>query len=73
VVSWIVLGAAMAAGAGSATVVGVGAAAGGLAVPVGIDAVNALVSEQTTGTERRTAFAAESIVCEGRPCSSAAR
>jgi MFS family permease len=65
---WIVLGAvfaAMAAATGSPALIAVLAAVGGVAMPIGIAAVNALIADRTTGPERRAAFAAESIVHDG--------
>ncbi|BEL03217.1 hypothetical protein Q0Z83_014080 [Actinoplanes sichuanensis] len=66
--SWIVLGlafVAIAAVDGSPVLIAVLAAAGGLAMPIGIAVVNALISFRTTGPERQAAFAAESIVHDG--------
>lgn len=41
------------------------AAVGGAAMPWGIAALNALISEQTNGAERRAAFAAETVLHSG--------
>jgi MFS family permease len=65
---WIVLGAvfvAIAAAAGSPIMIVVLSAIGGLTMPIGIAAVNALITERTTGSERRAAFASESIIHDG--------
>ncbi|MGS2614424.1 MFS transporter [Micromonospora sp. LZ34] len=65
---WVVLGAAFAAlpaVTSSYALVGALAAAGGLAMPLGIGALNRLISTRTGGPERRAAFAAESLVHDG--------
>jgi hypothetical protein len=55
----------MAAATGSPALVAVLAAVGGVAMPIGIAAVNALITDRTSGPERRAAFAAESIIHDG--------
>jgi MFS family permease len=65
---WILLGlvfVAMAAATGSPALIAVLAAVGGVAMPIGIAAVNALITDRTSGPERRAAFAAESIIHDG--------
>ncbi|SCG66443.1 hypothetical protein GA0070609_4140 [Micromonospora echinaurantiaca] len=65
---WLVLGAtfvALPAVTSSLVLIGALAAAGGFAMPLGIGAVNRLISTRTAGPERRAAFAAESLVHDG--------
>ncbi|MFI7491994.1 MFS transporter [Micromonospora echinaurantiaca] len=65
---WVVLGAtfvALPAVTSSLVLIGALAAAGGFAMPLGIGAVNRLISTRTAGPERRAAFAAESLVHDG--------
>ncbi|MFE9959056.1 MFS transporter [Micromonospora sp. NPDC005299] len=65
---WILLGAtfaALPAVTGSLPLIAVVAAVGGLAMPLGIGAVNRLITTRTEGAERRAAFAVESLVHEG--------
>lgn len=65
---WVLLGAtfaALPAGTTSLMATGCLAAAGGFAMPLGIGAVNRLVSTRTQGAERRAAFAAESLAHDG--------
>lgn len=66
--AWAVLGLSFAAlPAVVPSVVGVAlvSAVGGLATPFGIAALNALISEQTSGPERRAAFTAETVLHSG--------
>ncbi|GIJ11948.1 hypothetical protein Van01_51620 [Micromonospora andamanensis] len=66
--SWAVLGAAFVAlsvAAPNLVLVTVVSAVGGAAMPWGIAALNALISEQTTGIERRVAFTAETVMHSG--------
>ncbi|MFC0032515.1 MFS transporter [Micromonospora chaiyaphumensis] len=65
---WILLGATFAtlpAVTASLPLTAVLAAAGGLAMPLGIGAVNRLITTRTEGAERRAAFAVESLVHDG--------
>jgi hypothetical protein len=65
---WIVLGAAftaLPAVTSSLALVAVLAALGGFAMPLGIAAVNRLITTRTHGAHRRAAFAAESLVHDG--------
>ncbi|WP_425280847.1 MFS transporter [Micromonospora terminaliae] len=65
---WILLGATFAtlpAVTASLPLIAVLAAAGGLAMPLGIGAVNRLITTRTEGAERRAAFAVESLVHDG--------
>lgn len=67
-VSWTLLGAAFAVlplVAPDLVLIGVVAAVGGAAMPWGIAALNALISEQTSGAERRAAFTAETVLHSG--------
>ncbi|WP_425280248.1 MFS transporter [Micromonospora orduensis] len=66
--SWGVLGVAFVAlpvAAPNLVLIAVVAAVGGAAMPWGIAALNALISEQTAGTERRVAFTAETVMHSG--------
>ncbi|GHJ53075.1 hypothetical protein Nm8I071_23820 [Nonomuraea sp. TT08I-71] len=66
--SWAVLGAAFVAlsvAAPNLVLITVVAAVGGAAMPWGIAALSALISEQTTGIERRVAFTAETVMHSG--------
>lgn len=66
--SWVVLGAVFVAlplVVPSLAGIAVVAAAGGAAMPWGIAALNALISEQTHGHERRAAFTAETVLHSG--------
>ena len=66
--AWAVLGlsfAALPAVVPSVAGVALVAAVGGLATPFGIAALNALISEQTSGAERRAAFTAETVLHSG--------
>ncbi len=68
VTSWAVLGlafVALPAVAPNLVAIAAVAAVGGAAMPWGIAALNALISEQTTGAERRAAFTAETILHSG--------
>jgi hypothetical protein len=65
---WIILGAAfmtLPAVTSSLALIACLAAVGGFAMPLGIGAVNRLISVRTHGAERRAAFAAESLVHDG--------
>jgi hypothetical protein len=65
---WILLGATFAtlpAVTASLPLIAVVAALGGLAMPLGIGAVNRLITTRTEGAERRAAFAVESLVHDG--------
>lgn len=65
VVSWAVLGLAFAlipVAAPNLALIAAVAALGGAAMPWGIAALNALISEQTSGAQRRTAFTAEAVL-----------
>ncbi len=65
---WILLGATFAAlpvFTASLPLIAVVAAVGGLAMPLGIGAVNRLITTRTEGAERRAAFAVESLVHDG--------
>lgn len=66
--TWAVLGlsfAALPAVVPSVAGVALVAAVGGLATPFGIAALNALISEQTSGAARRAAFTAETVLHSG--------
>ena len=66
--TWAVLGlsfAALPAVVPSVTGVALVSAVGGLATPFGIAALNALISEQTSGAARRAAFTAETVLHSG--------
>ncbi|MFI2102762.1 MFS transporter [Isoptericola sp. NPDC019693] len=66
--TWAVLGlsfAALPAVVPSVAGVALVSAVGGLATPFGIAALNALISEQTFGAERRAAFTAETVLHSG--------
>ncbi|MGQ7754383.1 MFS transporter [Streptomyces sp. WC2508] len=68
VASWVVLGAVfvlLPLVAPSLAGVAVVAAVGGAAMPWGIAALNALISAQTHGAERRAAFTAETVLHSG--------
>ncbi|MEU5946791.1 MFS transporter [Micromonospora sp. NPDC047465] len=68
VVSWVVLGATfvlLPTAAPSLAVIAALAAVGGVAMPWGIAALNALISEQTTGAERRAAFTVQTVLHSG--------
>ncbi|MFF4081612.1 MFS transporter [Streptomyces sp. NPDC001777] len=68
VVSWAVLGLAFALipmAAPNLALIAAVAALGGAAMPWGIAALNALISEQTSGAQRRTAFTAEAVLHSG--------
>jgi len=65
---WAVLGLAFAAlpmVTASPTAVGGVALVGGFAMPLGIGALNRLITTRTDGADRRAAFAAESLVHDG--------
>lgn len=66
--TWAVLGlsfVALPAVVPSLAGVALASAVGGLATPFGIAALNALISEQTSGAERRAAFTAETVLHSG--------
>ncbi|WP_201308970.1 MFS transporter [Puerhibacterium puerhi] len=68
VVSWAVLGVAFALlplAAPGLAAIAVVSAVGGAAMPLGIAALNALISERTAGAERRAAFTAETVLHSG--------
>ncbi|MEV0894390.1 MFS transporter [Promicromonospora sp. NPDC050262] len=68
VTSWVVFGLAylaLPAAAPNLLAVGVVSALGGLAMPFGIAALNALIVDRTTGAARRTAFTAETVLHAG--------
>ncbi len=68
VASWVVFGVAyvaLPAAAPNLLAVGLVSALGGLAMPFGIAALNALIVERTTGAARRTAFTAETVLHAG--------
>ncbi|MCW3819175.1 MFS transporter [Micromonospora sp. DR5-3] len=65
---WILLGAtfaALPAVTSSLVLIAALAAVGGFAMPLGIAALNRLITTRTDGAERRAAFAAESLVHDG--------
>ncbi|GLW97884.1 hypothetical protein [Microtetraspora sp. NBRC 16547] len=65
---WVVLGVAfmaIPAVASSLVLLGCVAALGGFSMPLGIGALNRLISTRTDGADRRAAFAAESLVHDG--------
>jgi predicted MFS family arabinose efflux permease len=66
--SWAVLGAAFLAlpvAAPDLAAIAAVAAVGGAATPWGIAALNAVISERTTGAARRAAFTAETVLHSG--------
>ena len=68
VIGWIVLGATFAALPwvdGSLLSLALVSAIGGFVTPFGLAALNALITEQTTGEDRRTAFAAQHVAGSG--------
>ncbi|WP_454859856.1 MFS transporter [Promicromonospora soli] len=68
VVSWVMLGLAYLAlpvAAPDLLAVALVSAVGGLTMPFGIAALNALIVDRTTGAERRTAFTAETVLHNG--------
>ncbi|MFC7487166.1 MFS transporter [Knoellia sp. CPCC 206453] len=67
-VSWVVLGTTfvlLPTAAPSLAGIAALAAVGGAAMPWGIAALNALISEQTTGAERRAAFTVQTVLHSG--------
>jgi hypothetical protein len=67
-VSWVVFGLAYLAlppAAPDLVAVALVSAVGGLTMPFGIAALNALIVDRTTGAERRTAFTAETVLHNG--------
>lgn len=68
VTGWIVLGTTFAALPwldGSLLALALASAVGGFVTPFGIAALNALITEHTSGEERRTAFAAQHVAGSG--------
>jgi MFS family permease len=68
VAGWLVLGATFLVLPwleSSLVALALASAVGGLATPLGIAALNALITEHTTGSERRTAFAAQHVAGSG--------
>jgi MFS family permease len=68
VVSWVMFGLAYLAlplAAPNLLAVALVSAVGGVTMPFGIAALNALIVERTTGAERRTAFTAETVLHGG--------
>jgi len=68
VTGWIVLGATFMVLPwldGMLPALALAAAVGGFATPFGIAALNALITEQTSGPERRTAFATQQVAATG--------
>ncbi|TGN66888.1 MFS transporter [Nocardioides eburneiflavus] len=68
VCQWIVLGMLFAALPwldGSLLALAVASAVGGFVIPFGLAALNALITEHTSGEERRTAFAAQHVAGSG--------
>jgi MFS family permease len=68
VTGWIVLGATFATLPwleGSLLALAIASAVGGLVTPFGLAALNALITEHTSGEERRTAFAAQHVAGSG--------
>ena len=68
VCQWIVLGVLFGALPwldGSLVVLALASAVGGFVIPFGIAALNALITEHTSGEERRTAFAAQHVAGSG--------
>jgi predicted MFS family arabinose efflux permease len=68
VVSWVMLGLAYLAlplAAPNLLAVALVSAVGGMTMPFGIAALNALIVDRTTGAERRTAFTAETVLHNG--------
>lgn len=68
VASWVVLGVTIASLpwiAGSLPALGAVSAFGGLAAGLGIAALNALITEHTSGADRRTAFAVQQVAGTG--------
>ena len=65
---WLVLGTTLVllpGLAGSLLALAVASAVGGFAMPLGIAALNALITEHTTGADRRTAFAVQHVTTNG--------
>lgn len=68
VTQWVVLGVLFGALPwldGSLLVLAIASAVGGFVIPFGIAALNALITEHTSGEERRTAFAAQHVAGSG--------
>lgn len=68
VASWVLFGVAylaLPAAAPDLLAVGLVSAVGGLAMPFGIAALNALIVDRTSGAARRTAFTAETVLHAG--------
>lgn len=67
-IPWIILGATFAAlpwVSGSLLVLALVSSVGGFVVPFGLAALNAVIAEQTSGEDRRTAFAAQHVAGNG--------
>ena len=65
---WLVLGTTLVllpGLAGSLLALAVASAVGGFAMPLGIAALNALITEHTRGADRRTAFAVQHVAING--------
>ena len=65
---WLVLGTTLVllpGLAGSLLALAVASAVGGFAMPLGIAALNALITEHTTGADRRTVFAVQHVTTNG--------
>ena len=65
---WLVLGTTLVllpGLAGSLLALAVASAVGGFAMPLGIAALNALITEHTMGADRRTAFAVQHVTTNG--------
>jgi len=68
VTGWVVLGATFAVLPwldGSLPALALASAAGGFVIPFGLAALNAVITEHTSGEERRTAFAAQHVAGSG--------
>jgi MFS family permease len=68
IAGWIVLGGTFVVLPwldGSLAALAVAAAVGGFVAPLGISALNALITEHTSGSDRRTAFAAQQVAGTG--------
>ncbi len=68
VIGWIVLGATFTVlpwVAGSLLALALVSAVGGFVIPFGLAALNAVIAEQTSGEDRRTAFAAQHVAGSG--------
>jgi predicted MFS family arabinose efflux permease len=68
VIGWLVFGSTLLvlpSLAGSIFALVVASAVGGFVMPLGIAALNALIAEHTTGSDRRTAFAVQQVAATG--------